>query len=317
MIGLAPVYVAIGLFLMFCAIGVARDRANPRRQLAATFWAMLGLLFVAGDRLPKALVGACVLGIAAIAGCGGVRGGRASTTDAERRERGAVRLGHRLLVPALLIPALTIGALFATQAAARRGHVVVDPKHATLVCLALACGVAFVAASALTRESPRVGLDEGRHILSSIGWAAVLPLLLAMLGSVFAKSGVGAAFADLVVRHLALENPTGAVVLYGVSMAALTAVLGNAFAAFPVIAAGIGAPLLVTKLGADPAVVGSLGMLTGYCGTLLSPMAANYNVVPAALLELKDPHGVIKAQAPTGIVLLVVNLALMRWLAFR
>ncbi|MBS0213172.1 MAG: DUF979 family protein [Proteobacteria bacterium] len=90
-----------------------------------------------------------------------------------------------------------------------------------------------------------------------------------------------------------------------------------AFAAFPVMTAGIGLPLLIHAHGANAAVVGSLGMLTGYCGTLLTPMAANFNIVPAVLLELPDRNGVIRAQWPTALVLLVVNLALMAWLAFR
>lgn len=316
MIGLGPVYAAIGAFLLFAAARVACDAANPRRVTSAVFWAVLGALFVAGDRLPRSVVGACVVAIAVVAGCGGVRAGRGPDSDGAKRDASASRLGHRLLVPALLIPVLTIAFLFAAQAAAKRGHVLVDPKQVTLISLAFASAIAFAIACAVTRASPVRGLDEGRHVLGSIGWAALLPLLLAMLGSVFAKTGVGAAFSDLLLRHVDLDDRTIAIVVYGVSMAALTAVLGNAFAAFPVIAAGIGAPILVAKLGADPAVVGSLGMLTGYCGTLLSPMAANYNVVPAALLELKDPHGVIKAQAPTGLVLFVVNLVLMRLLAF-
>jgi uncharacterized membrane protein len=93
--------------------------------------------------------------------------------------------------------------------------------------------------------------------------------------------------------------------------------MGNAFAAFPVMMAGIGLPLLVLKHGAQPAVLGSLGMLTGYCGTLLTPMAANFNIVPAVLLELRDQYGVIRAQMPTAIVLLLVNVLLMAWLVFR
>lgn len=316
MIGLEPVYVTIGLFLLFVAVRDARDASHPRRATTVAFWALLGLLFLIGDHVPKVAVGSGVVAVALLAGCGGVRAGKSREATASSRAESAQRLGHRLLVPALLIPGLTLAFLFAIQAAARTGLELVDPKQGTLVALALACALAFAFACRATRESPRVGIDEGRRILGSIGWAALLPLLLAMLGTVFAKTGVGIAFSELVLRHFALDDRTGAIVLYGVSMAALTAVLGNAFAAFPVIAAGIGAPILVTKLGADPAVVGSLGMLTGYCGTLLSPMAANYNIVPAALLELKDPHGVIKAQAPTGLILLAVNLVLMRVLAF-
>ena len=93
--------------------------------------------------------------------------------------------------------------------------------------------------------------------------------------------------------------------------------MGNAFAAFPVMTAGIGLPLLVQRHGADPAILGSLGMLTGYCGTLLTPMAANFNLVPAALLELDDPNGVIRAQWATAVPLLAVNIALMALLVFR
>lgn len=32
-------------------------------------------------------------------------------------------------------------------------------------------------------------------------------------------------------------------------------------------------------------------MLSGFCGTLMTPMAANFNIVPAALLELSDRNG--------------------------
>lgn len=316
MIGIEPVYVAIGAFLLFVAVRRARDAAASRRVPSVAFWAILGVLFLVGDRLPKAAVGASVLVVAAIAGFHGVRAGTSPEPTAAQRQQVALRLGHRLLLPALLIPGLTLVFLFVAQLSAKQGLVLVDPKQSTLVALAFACAIAFVVACRVTRESPAVGLEQGRRILGAIGWAALLPLLLAMLGTVFAKTGVGVAFSELIVRYVAIDDRTSAVVLYGISMAALTAVLGNAFAAFPVIAAGIGAPILVTRFGADPAVVGSLGMLTGYCGTLLSPMAANYNVVPAALLELKDPHGVIKAQAPTGLILLVVNLVLMRVLAF-
>ena len=107
---------------------------------------------------------------------------------------------------------------------------------------------------------------------------------------------------------------TGAVIVYGLGMAMFTVVMGNAFAAFPVMAAGIGVPLLVQRYGASPAPVAALGMLAGFCGTLLTPMAANFNLVPAALLELEDRHGVIRAQAPTALMLLAVNLALLWWI---
>ena len=109
----------------------------------------------------------------------------------------------------------------------------------------------------------------------------------------------------------------GAVLVYGIGMAAFTMVMGNAFAAFPVMLAGIGMPLLIRQFHGDPAVVAAIGMLAGFCGTLMTPMAANFNLVPAALLDLKDQGAVIKAQVPTAIPLLGVNILLLYFLAFR
>jgi uncharacterized membrane protein len=166
------------------------------------------------------------------------------------------------------------------------------------------------------REQPTAAANETRRLLDAIGWAALLPLLLATLGAMFASAGVGdevAAAVNLIAPSL---GRVGLIVLYGVGMALFTVALGNAFAAFPVLAAGVGIPLLV-KDGGDPAVIGAIGMLCGFCGTLCTPLAANFNLVPAALLELRDRLGVIRAQAPTGLIVLFANLLLLWALAWR
>lgn len=91
--------------------------------------------------------------------------------------------------------------------------------------------------------------------------------------------------------------------------------MGNAFAAFTVITASIGLPFVIQN-GGDPTIVGALAMTGGFCGTLLTPMAANFNTLPVALLEMKDELAVIKAQAPMAIMLIVVHVILMYILAF-
>jgi len=58
-------------------------------------------------------------------------------------------------------------------------------------------------------------------------------------------------------------------------------------------------------------------MLAGFCGTLMTPMAANFNLVPAALLDLRDRHAVIRAQIPTAVPLFAVNALLLYGLAFQ
>jgi uncharacterized membrane protein len=114
-----------------------------------------------------------------------------------------------------------------------------------------------------------------------------------------------------------VDNALACVIAFGLGMVLFTAIMGNAFAAFPVMMAGIGLPLLIQRHGADPAILGAIGMVTGYCGTLFTPMAANYNIVPVALLELPGQNDVIRAQWKTGALLLVVNLILMYLLIFR
>ena len=101
-----------------------------------------------------------------------------------------------------------------------------------------------------------------------------------------------------------------------VTLLALPAVLALTLGA-ALSVAGIGLPLLVKLHGAQPATLGAMGMLTGYCGTLITPMAANFNIVPVVLLELRDPHAVIRAQWPTALALLVANLILMSVFVFR
>ena len=87
-------------------------------------------------------------------------------------------------------------------------------------------------------------------------------------------------------------------------------IMGNAFAAITVMTVGIGAPF-VLSLGADPAVVGILALTCGYCGTLLTPMAANFNIVPVAMLQMKDRMGVIKNQVLPAFVMIVVQIIYM------
>jgi uncharacterized membrane protein len=141
--------------------------------------------------------------------------------------------------------------------------------------------------------------------------------MLASLGAVFALAGVGDVVGGLMGRLIPEGSLFGAVLAYSLGMALFTIVMGNAFAAFPVMAAAIGIPLLIHGAGGNPAIVAAIGMLAGFCGTLMTPMAANFNLVPAALLDLKDRYGVIRAQIPTALPLLAVNIALLYWLAFR
>ena len=298
--------------------------ARHKRWANAAFWGIMTAVFAGGDailaahqagnRLPTQIVGALVIVLALIAGTGIMPRTSAANVDAALSQ--AARLGHRLFKPALLIPAVTaLVYLFAKYTPF--GPLLIEAKQASLVALAVGCSVALVAATTVTRSAPTQALRESSRLLDALSWAVVLPMLLAALGAVFAATGVGDAVASLVGMIIPTDSRIACLLAYGLGMIAFTVIMGNAFAAFPVMAGGIGLPLLVVKHGADPAVIGSLGMLTGYCGTLLTPMAANFNIVPAVLLELRSQYGVIREQWPTAIVLAAVNMVLMYFLAFR
>ena len=140
--------------------------------------------------------------------------------------------------------------------------------------------------------------------------------MLASLGAVFAVAGVGDLVGGVAGQVIPHGSLFAAVLAYAIGMALFTMIMGNAFAAFPVMTAAIGLPLLVHQFGGNPAIVCAIGMLAGFCGTLMTPMAANFNIVPAALLELKDRNAVVKAQIGTALPLLVCNVLLIYWLAF-
>ncbi|MGO4220639.1 DUF979 domain-containing protein [Lysobacter sp. TAF61] len=321
MLSIEHFYILLALFLFFAGGCNLREG----RHAHAAFWSLLGVLFAtgklvlaaskAGNALPSQLAGAAVITLALLA----TRMRREHIAEAPEAERkaSALRLGHRLFVPALLIPAITVLIVLFGKYVVVFGTPLFGEGSITLIGLALACVLSALAAIVVTRERPIRAASEGRRLLDTMGWAALLPLVLATLGGVFAASGVGEAVASIVSALIPADSRLACVLAYGLGMVLFTMIMGNAFAAFPVMTAGIGLPLLIQQHGAAPAILGALGMLTGYCGTLLTPMAANFNLVPAALLELDDPNAVIRAQVATAVPLMVVNLVLMYWLAFK
>ena len=320
MLDITLFYWLLGAFLLYAGWCNARQR----RWVHAGFWTLLAVTFGGGDwilaageagnDLPAQLAGAALIAIALLA----VRMKREHIAEApvEERRASASRLGHRLFLPALLIPLITVLVAMLGGYASFGGVPLLGRGSATLIGLSLASVIAAGAAVYVTRLPAAAAPAEGRRLLDTMGWAALLPLVLATLGGVFAASGVGEAVATLVSAVIPTDNRLACVVAYGLGMVLFTVIMGNAFAAFPVMTAGIGLPLLIQQHGAEPAILGAIGMLTGYCGTLLTPMAANFNLVPAALLELDDPNGVIRMQVATALPLMAVNLVLMAWLAF-
>ncbi|KHK93430.1 DUF979 domain-containing protein [Novosphingobium malaysiense] len=298
MIGLGFLYLVAGVtFASFSLLSVTQV---PRRPGNALFYALIAVSFLLGDRLGDFGNGVLVLAIVAVATLG--RMGFRDRTQQPVEPRGPM-----LFVPALVIPVTALAGTFAF--AEVPGFV--DPKQVTLVSLTLGVILSLLICFAWLRPAPAEPFRQGTRLMDHIGWAAILPQMLASLGAVFALAGMGDIVGTLIGHIIPSGSILGAVVVYCLGMALFTVIMGNAFAAFPVMLTAIGLPLLIHTYGGAPARVAAIGMLAGFCGTLVTPMAANFNLVPAALLELRDRYGVIRAQVPTAIPLLLFNIALL------
>jgi len=314
-------WLCAAFFLVVAAVRLT-DRGAARRVGSAAFWALLAFTFVYGGfvtakQAPAWLEGVAVIGLALLAGLGMPRKGTERTTTEAERETLSARLGPKLFVPALVIPlvAVVFGAWLAKVKVG--DGLLLEKGSATVIGLGVAAIVAFVVAMVMFRPgSVAVPFQEGDRLLGHIGWAAILPQFLATLGLLFQAAGVGDAVKQITDGVLPKGSLIAAVLVYCLGMAVFTVIMGNAFAAFPVLTAAVGWPLLVQQFHGTPAVVFAVGMLAGFCGTLCTPMAANFNLVPAALLELKDTYGPIKAQVPTAVPLLACNVAIMYVFAF-
>ncbi len=312
MIGLPALYTLAGLVFAGWAVATLRDRQHGQPVLAAAFWGLISLEFLAGDALGDLGNGMVVLALVALALAGAPGKGQPATSSAADRAASAARHGNRLFLPALIVPAVALAGTFLLPLTGG----LVDPKQVTLISLGLG---AVLAASALLlwlRAPAIAAVEEGRRLAEGVGWAMILPQLLASLGMVFGLAGVGDIVGSLAPMAIPEGSRLAAVLAFTGGMALFTMLMGNAFAAFPVLMGGIGLPVLVLGMGANPVVVGAVGMLAGFCGTLLSPMAANFNIVPAALLALPDRYAVIRAQWPTAVILWIFNTALIWGFAF-
>jgi len=320
MITLDHAYLVVGLMFLTFAILTFADRAHPTRVRSALFWGLIAASMLVGTWIGDLGNGILVLGLVVLAGVRKLGVGKpATTTPAEREER-ALRRGNWLFGPALIVPLAAVGGTLAAKYTGFGAWLISDVQT-TLIALGLGCVIALAVAWAWLRPPATAPFQEGRRLVDSIGWAVLLPQMLAALGAVFLISDVGGVVGELISSTVPLTTPLIAVAAYCIGMAAFTVIMGNAFAAFPVMTAAIGLPVLIHQFDGNVAIVCAVGMLAGFCGTLMTPMAANFNVVPANLLELPDRdsplNGVIRAQFPTALVLLGVNMALMYVLAFR
>ncbi len=297
------VYQAVGLLLIAFSLQTFVDKSNKKRIGTGLFWLIYGLTFTLGKVLPDWTIGLMVLSLTLIAAGGFMGIGSYGQRPSEERQKSAFKLKNSLFIPAIIVPIVTILWSKTTGTSA-------------LIGLGVSAIIALIVALAITKGNAKQSIHEGRRLIDSIGWAAILSQFLAALGYLFGEAGVGDTISHIVKEIVPDSNLLAYVLCYTVGMALFTIIMGNAFAAFAVITTGVAIPMLIIEQSGNPAIIGVLGMLSGYCGTLMTPMAANFNIVPAALLELENKNQVIYTQFLPGLLMLVINTLLMYFLAF-
>lgn len=307
---LNSVYVLTGLVLWVFAATTFRDRANKRRNRSGMFWLILGAIFVFGGVLPHWLTGLLVLAMVGIDGTGGVARGHYNESTKAEQTIHARRLGDRIFIPVLAIPIVTFGFAIAFRL------LKLDVNRGALVGLGFGGVSAMATCLWITRDKFRVLMQEGRRLNDAMGAVNILPQLLASLGVIFTAAKVGDLIASGIYRIIPADNLFLLVLANCLGMALFTIVMGNSFAAFPVIATGVLAPLIIQPFGVRPEMVAIITLTAGSSGTLMTPMAANFNIVPAALLNMRDQYGVIKFQLPFALTIWSLHVILM-WLMIK
>lgn len=295
-------YIMVGFLMILTTIFTLKDKKHKTKLGTATFWGILGLIFIFGKYIPTIITGLLIVGIGILSAFNQVNVGTLKQLDITFSKLKAEKIGLKIFIPSIIIAFV---ALIIAQFTPISG----------VAAIGISAITALIITFIITKSTKDEFLEDSDRMLQSVGSTAILPPLLAALGALFTAAGVGDIISNIISSIIPQGNIWAGITAYCLGMALFTCIMGNAFAAFSVITVGIGVPFVFLQ-GGDPIIASALAMTAGFCGTLLTPMAANFNVLPVALLEIKDKNAIIKAQSVYAIVLLIIHIPLMYFLAF-
>lgn len=293
------VWIIIGLVTIYAGIKNLLDKENPSRIGTAVFWCSFGVVCAFGTWLPAKVSGILVIVMCMPPIFKKVKVGTTNAPTKEHMHNQYAKIGMKIFVPAFCV------AIFSLAAA-------LFSNVSSMIAITVGVAVAIIILISYDpkENKPAVFLKDTERFLSIMGPLCMLPQLLGCLGGVFTQAGVGDVIASLVEKVVPKGNVNLGIIVFAIGMALFTMIMGNAFAAITVMTVGIGAPF-VLAYGADPVTIGMLALTCGYCGTLCTPMAANFNIVPVAILNMKDRWGVIKNQVTVAVIMLAVQIGFM------
>lgn len=306
-------YALCGLVCFDAAIRASRNTEG--RIGTALFWTILGVIFAFGKIIPSVVTGGLLIVMGCLTATRQVKIGKFSESTVESRQLASEKVKNAIFIPAVTVGVMALILSFVKYQTVVEGKIKMVPLDGA-VMTGTACIVALILGIVICKPRLKETRSDTTRLLMQVGSACLLPQLLGALGSVFAAAGVGEVISKIISSVVPSGNIVIGVIVYVLGMVVFTMIMGNAFAAFTVITIGIGAPFVIAQ-GGDPVVIGALGMTAGFCGTLMTPMAANFNIVPCAILETKDQKwAVIKSQIPMAFTMIIVHIVLMLVLGF-
>lgn len=293
------VWIIVGLIAIYAGIKNLLDEENPSRIGTATFWCSFGIVCAFGTWLPAKVSGALVIIMCMPPIFKRVKVGKTNAPSKEFTQQQYKKIGMKIFIPALCVAVASL--LFALFS---------NISSMIGITVGVIISMIILMAYSPKENTPKVFLTDSERFLSLMGPLCMLPQLLGCLGGIFTQAGVGEVVSGLVENIVPKGNVNVGIIVFAIGMALFTMIMGNAFAAITVMTVGIGGPF-VLAYGADPVIVGMLALTCGYCGTLCTPMAANFNIVPVAILNMKDRWGVIKNQVVVAVIMLTVQITYM------
>ena len=298
-------YITMGLLMLVISYKAYKTIDSNKKYFTALFWIMMTIPFILGKVLPSNVIGGILILSSLLTLSKQVVFAKYDVATEEEGLKASQKFKNKIFIPSLV---LAIASVIVAMALTKY-------KNSSQFAIGIGAIVAIIVAFLITKAKPKEAINDGARLFNQMGPTSMLPQLLVALGALFTKAGVGDVISNQISGIVPQDSRFLGVVAYVLGMALFTMVMGNGFAAFSVITAGIGVPFVLAQ-GGNPVIVGALALTAGYCGTLLTPMAANFNIVPSALLDCKNQYEVIKHQAPTAIILLVIHIFVMYFLAF-
>lgn len=298
-------YATMGFLMIVIGFKSFSTIEGSKKYATSLFWILLSLPFIFGKLIPSNVVGMILVGLSLLTVTKQVVFAKYDMPTEEFGKTHSEKIGNKIFLPSLILAIVSVTIAMSLKT------VPSSSQFAIGAGAIVALGFSF----SITKATPKIAVEDSARLLQQMGPSSILPQILVALGALFTQAGVGDVISNIISGVVPADSRFFGVVAYCLGMAIFTMIMGNAFAAFAVITAGIGVPFVLSQ-GANPAIVGALALTAGYCGTLLTPMAANFNIVPSALLEMKNQYDVIKYQAPVAIILLLAHIFAMYFFGF-